>query len=246
MAAPLSRAVLRERTAEIFAYLRFLNQSVQTGAAIVCAGKSPPMPLSKDLTHTLKANTYLLLYNIVEATMTQAIADIHNALDANLPELDHLQPALFSHVLRRFRASTFELGSVSAAHGGQLMVRLWLDDYANQIKTGGNNPLFSGNVDSRKIIEIGAKYGFASEADKHLRERSLQTTKLKRNELAHGSTSFRDCGQGLSTATLTSEAVALIRCLRRVVSAVEDYLIARRYLRPQLPGAVPAPLQPQV
>jgi len=245
MAAPLSRAVLRERTSEIFTYLRFLDQSVQNGAAIVCTGSAPTL-LSKDLTHTLKANTYLLLYNIVEATMTQAIADIHNALDANLPELDHLQPALFSHVLRRFRASTFDFSSVSATHGGQLMVRLWLDDYANQIKAGGSNPLFSGNVDSRKIIEIGAKYGFASETDRHLRDNSLQTAKLKRNELAHGSTSFRDCGQALSVATLKSEAVALIRCLRRVVSAIEDYLLARRYLRPQLPGAVLVQPQPQV
>lgn len=239
MAAALSRAVLSERTAEIFAYLRFLNQAVRTGAALVNSSDPIPKQLSKDLTHTLKANTYLLLYNIVEATMTQAIADIHRTIDAKLPELDHLHPALFLHVLRRFRSGTYELANAPAVPGAQLLVRMWLDDYAKQIKAGGSNPLFSGNVDSRKIIEIGEKYGFATESDHHLRERSLQTTKVKRNELAHGSTSFRDCGQALSVPTLVSEAVALIRCLRRVVLAIEDYLVSQRYLKPLPPVAVP-------
>jgi hypothetical protein len=244
MTASLSRAVLAERTAEIFTYLRFLKQVVSSGAAIISTGAPDPVSLSKDLTHTLKANTYLLLYNIVEATMTQAIADIHRTLDAKLPELDHLHPALLLHVLRRFRSSSADLTHIPAVPGAQLMVRMWLDDYAKQVSAGGANPLFSGNVDSRKIIEIGEKYGFAAESDHHLRERSLQTARIKRNELAHGSTSFRDCGQALSVPTLTREAVALIRCLRRVVNAVETYLVGQRFLKPLPPAVAPAPLPP--
>jgi hypothetical protein len=232
MGAELSRTLLRERTREVLAYIKFLELAVKKDAAISAPGVSA-MPLSKDLTHSLKANTYLLLYNVVEATMTQAIDDIHREVLASNAQLDQLHPKLFLHVLHRFKAGQSNVSQAWIAPSGPALVRYWIDDYVSR-SNANRNYLFSGNVDGMAIREAGARYGFATGdqvADAHLTHPSLQEAKNKRNALAHGEVSFRDCGQNLSVDDLRKDAGGLLRCLSRVVATIDNYLKQKQYLR---------------
>jgi hypothetical protein len=248
MAAPLSAALLQDRKAEISAYLDFLDLAVQTNVALTVLGHGGATlyPLSKDLTHTLKANTYLLLYAAVEATMTMALQDIHDVLTMQRPELDSLHDALFLHVLQRFRDTGNQIPLPAKPPGSALIVKHWLDEYAKQVNSKKGHPLFSGNLDSRKIIEIGEKYGFATQNNRAgMSDKSLFTAKNNRNDLTHGSTSFKDLGQSLAAPDLRRDAEALIACLENVVQAVAEYLAGQQYLAIS-PPVVPALPQSQV
>ena len=71
MSAPtaVTRSLLRERAHEVVAYVRFLRVAVERDATVT-ATPGQRLAINKNLTHTLKANLYLLLYSTVEACMT--------------------------------------------------------------------------------------------------------------------------------------------------------------------------------
>lgn len=245
MPTALSRAMLNLRATEVRAYLAFLQAALERGAEIHARTLPAPFALDIELTHTLKANTYLLLYNVVEATMTQLVADIHRTVKQSGAVLDQLHPQMYVHILRRFRASEADVAEEAVpAPSGSTIVNHWLDDYEKRAREN-RNYLLSGNVDSRRIREIGRKYGFTGldeTQDAHLSHASLLTTKTRRNELAHGGLSFRDCGQELAYADVASDAHGLLNCLANVVGHVDDYLKRELYLRVNaLPPAAPAP-----
>lgn len=246
MPTALSRALLSARAAEVRAYLEFLQAAIERGAELHARTRLSPLALDIELTHTLKANTYLLLYNAVEATMTQLIADIHRAVKQSGAALDELHPQMYLHILRRFRESKIEITSeTTPVPSGRTIVDHWIDDY--EARVGDNrNYLLSGNVDSKRIREIGRHYGFASleeNQDMHLSHASLLTTKTHRNMLAHGEVSFRDCGQALAFTDVDSDADSLLNCLSRVVVHVDDFLRRGLYLRVNAPPPA-APSQP--
>lgn len=237
---PVTHKLFVERREEVFAYLRFLRAALAWDSAICFPHQRRRFEFStnKELTHTLKANTYLLLYNVVEATLTQAMEEIHKAILASGADLDQLHPQLFLQVLRRFQLSK-TISDVTNTHtpSGRSLIEFWLNDYKKQDEAN-KNYLFSGNLDGRKICEIGVRYGFASgneAADAHLRHRSLNTAKNHRNMLAHGESSFRDCGRNLVQNEIEGDAVNLLRCLRAFIRTVDSYLGARRYLIPGTP-----------
>jgi hypothetical protein len=224
-----SRTLLQERTVEIFNYLRFLKLAVEKDACICNPHSAKPTPFKKALTHTLKANTYLLLYNVVEAAMAQAINDIHDAIKESSLSVDVLNPSLFKEALRQFTKKEKAASFDQHAPCGELIFRFWLDNYKKQIEDN-RNPLFSGNLDSKKIIEIGENYGFLTDGNRSkVSHESLKLAKDKRNQLAHGKLSFKDCGRDLSVEELTQNAIALLRCLRRLIYLVELYMTERRY-----------------
>lgn len=246
MPTALSRALLNARSAEVRAYLAFLQTALERGAELHARTLPAPFTLDIELTHTLKANTYLLLYNVVEATMTQLIADIHSTVKQSGAALDDLHPQMYLHILKRFRVSKVEINDQSApVPSGGTIIDHWLRDYEIRAKNNNNYQL-SGNVDSKRIREIGRDYGFASLEeghDMHLSHSSLLTTKNRRNKLAHGELSFRDCGQGLAYTDVAGDASGLLNCLDNVVGHVDDYLKRGLYLRVNAPPPV-APTLP--
>lgn len=225
-----SRVLLTERTQEILEYLKFLRIVLSTNASLHIPSNEKKIPISKELTHTLKANGYLLLYNVVEATMTQAIADIHNAIEARINEsdsilvLDDMNPSLYAHILRRFKVGKEQIDNSVTPLSGRLIVKYWLRDHAKLV-SANQNPLFSGNIDGRKIFEVAQKYGYASFGEEgRLTDNSLLTAKTNRNKLAHGEISFMDCGKSISAPDLIKDAIGVIRCLRHNLFAIETFI----------------------
>jgi hypothetical protein len=246
MATALSRALLNARATEVRAYVAFVQAALERDAAVSAPAIAAPYVLDIELTHTLKANTYLLLYNVVEATMAQLLEDIHRGIRNSGANLDELLPQLYLHVLNRFRQAKPDIGEANMpAPVASSMVSLWLFDYER--RAGNNeNYLISGNVDSKKIRDIGRKYGFVSSVDgqdSHLGHPSLLRTKSLRNSLAHGALSFADSGRDLAFSDLRSDAEELLGCLDRVVTHVDNYLARQLFLRANWP-LQGAPAQP--
>jgi hypothetical protein len=248
-----SRILLVERSKEILDYLKFLKVILDKGAYFQTLNQQTPIPVKKELTHTLKANGYLLLYNVVEATMTQAVADIHGAIDGHLSisgselVVDDMNPGLYTHILRRFKQGREDVNNTVTPPAGRLIVKYWLRDHEKLVKAN-KNPLFSGNIDGLKIFEIAQKYGYSDfGTESRLKHKSLFTTKIKRNLLAHGEASFMDCGKDISLPDLTTDAIGVIRCLRHNLSAIEQFIEQAGYTSNAYPvqRQVAVALQPQ-
>lgn len=213
-------------------YLRFLGQALQTHSTVEAPGVAP-LRLEIELTHTLKANTYLLLYNTVEAVMGQLLAEIHDEVKTNHLSLDELSPTLYLQVLRALKNGKENIDNDFAHPSGHTIVAYWLRDYEKRVKDN-RNPHFSGNIDGKRIKEIGLKYGFASgdpTADAKLSHTALRTTKSNRNALAHGERSFADLGRGLAYPQIACDATATLRTLSTIRWVVDDFLACAGYRR---------------
>ena len=236
----VGRELFNERSEEVGLYFEFLEDIIDRRAKLIF-----PLPhgapqdaipeikvVSLDLSHTLKANGYLLLYNLVEATISNAVEDIHRqiGLDGSI-DADQLVHSLTERALKRFRSSN-EKVMVEETPVSQMLLRHWLEDHRKKV-ADNVHPLFSGNVDARKIREVGDMYGFTISTDPAVTRNGaeLVNVKAKRNDLAHGHVPFRECGRDVTLQDLSQIKREVIAYLSDVLTAVESYLADRKYLR---------------
>lgn len=232
----LCRELLKERSQEILSYFRFLQSVINDNAVLQIPKLHAPRPIAKNLTHTLKANGYLLIYNVVEATMTTAVKDIHLAIrqDFLTPtigiHLDELNAGLFKLVLGWFQRGNDQLPSRATRLVSSWMVQHWLDEH-DKLVSDNKNPLFSGNLDAREMLKIAKTYGFNAYGDEpRMKHRGLFLAKSKRNSLAHGEISFLDCGRDIALEDLVQDGIGVIRCLRHYIRAVDIFISQRGYV----------------
>ena len=239
MKTALSQDLLVSRRKEVMGYLRFLEKSLEINAAIQSYGEMR-FSLDIELTHTLKANTYLLLYNTVEAVMSQLLAEIHDEVKSSSVNLDGLNPSLYLEVIRKLKNGNESIADNFGHPSGRPFVDYWLRDYEKRVQDN-RNPHFSGNVDGMRIKIIGRKYGFATGndiADAKLTHAALQNAKKLRNNLAHGEKSFTVLGRDLSYPKIRDDAVATLRTLNTIRLVVDSFLTSEGYRRP-LPAVEP-------
>lgn len=232
MKTPLSKDLLKSRRTEVMRYLRFLERVLATNAVVQAPGRSL-FPLELELTHTLKANAYLLIYNTVEAVMSQLLAEIHDEVKISNVRLDDLNPNLYLEVIRSLRKGKEDITDNFAHPSGRPFVDYWLRDYEKRVQNN-RNPHFSGNIDGKRIKDIGRKYGFASgeeQVDKKLTHPALQNAKKHRNTLAHGEKSFNELGRWMSFTEVQNDAIATLRTLQNVRRIVNNFLVTQGYRR---------------
>lgn len=232
MKTVLSQDLLKSRRKEVTGYLRFLEKALETNAMIQSTG-TVPLQLELELTHTLKANSYLLLYNTIEAVMSQLLEEIHEEIKASDAHLDDLNPNLYLEVIRKLKNGDEAVADTFAHPSGRPFVDYWLRDYEKRVKAN-RNPHFSGNIDGMRIKTIGLKYGFATgddAADAKLTHSALQKAKNHRNTLAHGEKSFTELGRELSYTQIRDDAVATLRTLNTIRLVVESFLSSASYRR---------------
>lgn len=226
------RDLFARRTEEVLRYFDFLTAVTDNKADLLgvlqsdqSMAKVENFVLSRDLVKTFRANGYLLLYNLVESTMTNAIDAIHQIFQAENLSFDDLRLEVQQLILKNFRAAALDENMFSnRPHPIQIaMVRMGYDKMN----------LFSGNVDARSIRETAKIYGFGiAEHDTSVSRdgRRLLDVKTKRNQLAHGKISFEDCGHETSHDELIAIANETIAYLKAVLEGIEAYVTQRAYL----------------
>ncbi|MFM5055330.1 MAE_28990/MAE_18760 family HEPN-like nuclease [Aeromonas veronii] len=183
--------------------------------------------VGRDLEKTLRASAYLMLYNLVEATMTNAIYAIHQHIADEQVGFDELKEDVRKIAIKGLRkAVSSETPSElldAAIPISSALIWLGLD----------KKDLFSGNLDSRLIKDKAREYGFKLAAHDKAASRDgvrLLDIKTKRNELAHGGISFEDCGHDTSVDELVAIFDEVKIFIKAVLDGVSDYLSSRNYL----------------
>ena len=183
-----------ERVIEIEAYLDFVKK-IDAGDTLLIQRDSCIQTYTsidqKNLIRTFQASAFLLLYNLMESTVSNAIEAIFNELSNQGTSFDSCRQTIRKVVLGNLKQHNLDdiLPDLN---------RLSTDIVT---KTFQKNKIVSGNVDAKKIRDVANEYGFAHpSADGH----HLLTVKTTRNDLAHGSKSFAEIGRDYTVAEIIS------------------------------------------
>jgi MAE_28990/MAE_18760-like HEPN len=213
-----------ERSKEVSKYFVFLKNLEQETIKLTMIGKNNKQKskaIDSELLKTLKASGFLLLYNLVEATMRNVIEAIFDELRSKTISYNQIRPELKKVVLKN-------LGKQNDK------IYLAIAEISVDIITVGfdKEKLFSGNIDGKKIRSTADEYGFSHVTDyaKTGGGKDLLTIKNNRNQLAHGLRSFTEVGRDKTTDELLEIKNKVIQYLKQIIQNTETYLENTEYL----------------
>ncbi|MEG4283746.1 MAE_28990/MAE_18760 family HEPN-like nuclease [Microcoleus sp. A006_D1] len=213
------------RAQEVDDYFIFLEGLIKQTTKLSIAddaGTYKIHSLNYELEKTLKANGFLLLYNLVESTMRNAIEAIFDELTNQTISFDQLKPKIKIIVLQNLKNCSPN------------KINLQINQISTDIITAtfDREELFSGNVDARLIKEIAEKYGFSykTEFTRTKNGQNLVVVKSNRNDLAHGVKSFEEVGRDNTIEELLEIKNEVIEYLRQILEHIKTYLDNQEYL----------------
>lgn len=215
------RSDFRKRVGEVNRYFRFVSHAAmgnvnldfdQNGAAII------PALGHDELVKTLKATCYLVLYNLIEATMRGLVQRIFDEFRANGTRFDDCRSEIRRIILFNLRQRNPD----------KIMARL-LDVARDMVtETFDAREEFLGTLDARAIRKTAARYGFDPPTEKT--GWALYEVKNNRNDLAHGNKSFSDVGRDTTPDKLEQARKQTVVILFLTLRSVARYLQEQRYL----------------
>lgn len=224
MTSPLFQD-FNERCREVSQYFLFLKSLEQEKTKICLEDENGNTKIKKidiELVKTLKASGFLLLYNLVESTMRNAIEAIFNELKSQRVSFGDVKPKLQKIILQNIKKRNPD------------RVLSKIQNISLDIITAGfdKEELFSGNIDGRLIRITADKYGFSHQTDYHQTKNGedLFILKSNRNDLAHGFKSFAEVGRDKTADELLDIQTKVISYLTQILTNIENYLQNKEYL----------------
>lgn len=172
----------------------------------------------EELLKTFRATCYLLLYNLVESTMRNAIEAIFDELKTNFISFDDCRKELKEEILKNFKKRNMD----------KLLPRLL--SLAQDVihETFERSEAFAGNLDAKAIRETAKRFGF--EAPTGCDFSLLRTVKDLRNDLAHGVKSFAEVGRNATPTDLEEARKQTVQILSTTLQNIQEYIHRQHYL----------------
>ncbi len=171
--------------------------------------------------HVLRAGTFLILYNLIEASARGALDGIHDALISGRVPFGDLTPSLRREVVKGFRRKQDPEDHVG-------LVEMPIDFVAMSLDADHQ---FSGNVDAKLIRKIATTYGF-SDATETTRTRDgadLLTIKNARNDLAHGLKTYDEIGRNYSARNMIEIGFRSLLYVENIIHNIDSYIDSAGY-----------------
>lgn len=207
---------------DYFIFLESLEKKTTKLAVFDTPSTYKIQSLDPELAKTLKANGFLLLYNLVESTMRNAIEAIFDEFKIQAVSFDHLRPKIKMIILQNLK------------NRSPNKIYLTINQLSTDIITATfeREELFSGNVDAKLIKETAEKYDFSykTDAKKTKNGQNLVVIKRNRNDLAHGIKSFEEVGRDQTIEELLEIKEEVVEYLRQILENIRDYLDKKEYL----------------
>lgn len=211
----------KERVSEIDKYFGLLeNIMIHEAQLVLPSGEK--INEDKDLNKILRANAFILLYNLIESSISQAIEAIHlDIVKAGFSYnqiKENIQKEIIDHIRKSIRTDVF------IAKVNNIDVDI-VEFYTPK------NKLFSGNVDAREIKDFANRYGFSHSTNplKTKNGEKLVTVKGKRNDLAHGFISFQECGKDFTIEDIIETKIEVVEYVGQILDNIDEYLKQKEY-----------------
>lgn len=173
----------------------------------------------------LKSSLMIVLYNVVESTLTSVLSRLHEEFSKRT--YDELSSPIKLLYVRYYFYSRSEKNcaeNLVNILGGNAPFPSFAD-YSSRVT------LFSGNVDAKKITEILKLYGMQKLQATTESRNKLLMVKNKRNKLAHGEDSFRESCRGLTLNEIREITDAVILIMKEILDLAQAYLDGETYLK---------------
>lgn len=215
-----TRLEYNKRLHEVEVYFSTLKLLDNGNCFIKCVdilGTETIKGIDAELSMILKANGFLLLYNLIESTIRRSIDAVINSIHASSVTYRNLSDALrklwIRQETRNINNDKIMFIASSILENGLLIFE------KNCIN-------ISGNIDAQKIREIFKQLGGNEIKD----GRCLEAIKNKRNNLAHGEFSFSEIGKDYTVNELISYKDDTKDYLSKVLDEIELYINSQKYL----------------
>jgi hypothetical protein len=184
------------------------------------------LAISNLLIKTTKGSVYLLLYNLIEATMREAVVSIHDGINDSGSSFDDLHEKLQLKILQRARRDNISFTNMLNGINGSISLN------AHQA-TFSTKDLFSGNIDKDEIVSVASTYGFSHDTNfaSTGHGRHLRKVKKNRNDLAHGNKMFSGIGGDASIEEIRSLSNEVISYIYEITDNIVDCVNEKSYLR---------------
>ncbi len=216
-----TRIEYNKRLHEIEVYFETLKLLDNGSCSIKCIdilGVETIKDINIELSTILKANGFLLLYNLVESTIRKSIdaiiGSIHNSYVTFRDLSDNLRKIWIRQEGKN--ADNDKIMSIAS---------FVLENNLLEFRNDCIN--ISGNIDAQEIRKILKQVGGNEIKD----GRDLKTIKDKRNNLAHGEFSFSEIGKDYTINELIMYKDHTKEYLSKVLDEIESYINSQKYLK---------------
>jgi hypothetical protein len=219
----------RDRVRDLNALLKLISQLEQQRPAIPGHFTIDIHPLS-----VLKASVFIVIYNLVESTIRTGFESLYREIELQGLTYDTLRAELRTLWIDQQFRHKMDLYSASP--------RTYFDKIKELVDSVHHDAVLrldstrlplSGNLDAHAIREVCKRHGVSGESPPATRGgEDLTVVKAQRNNLAHGNTTFSECGRDYSVTDLRRISVQAVNYLRAILKNIERYGKSRLYAAP--------------
>jgi MAE_28990/MAE_18760-like HEPN len=237
-----------------FEFVQFLDTYVVENNSTLKTESRPDFTIDSNLEKVLRGNCYLMLYNLVEGSITESINAIF--IDINQSNISYHQlTPIYKRIWLKYKYHLVDFvksETDQAKYHKKLETNLpdalqnldifkihtfsdkdgnLFEDYSGYLKVIDVSDI-SGNLDARKIRDDLSKiYDF----DVPDRCNELVAVKNARNKLAHGEITFSEAGLKNTIPELIAMKGNVVDYLRDVLTNVDTFIKRKGYKTPLAP-----------
>lgn len=175
--------------------------------------------ISKDIQRILIANSFLILYNLIESTVRNSILAIYEKIKE-----DEVNYTVLSSNLKKIWLQK-KTKNLSKNNLEEIITSV----IENEIIALTNDDInISGNIDAEKIRGLAKEIGFEKSKNEK-NGQNLVTIKNKRNGLAHGNHTFYDVGKDYTVNDINRYKQETFEYLSDVITNIEIFITTKKY-----------------
>ena len=204
-----------------FDTMQLLDKGSCTIQCVNVLGQEEIRVIDAELSKILKANGFLLLYNLIEATIRNSIDAVLNSIHSSTVTFQSLSDNLKRIWIRQ------ESKGLNDERSQEKIMQIAKSILDNEILSFERDCInISGNIDAQKIREIIKQFGGTEISN----GRDLKIIKDRRNNLAHGEFTFSDIGKDYTVGDLIAYKNETKNYLSNVLDEIQDYIDNQKYL----------------
>ncbi len=222
-----TRQDFEKRKEEVENYFKFLRIFDDDNTVIQYLKKGEVITerINSEFQITLIANSFLILYNLIEATVRNSIIEIYDKIEEDEITYETLSENLKKIWIKQ-KTSKLKENNYTQDTLGKYVSEI-ANDILNRetVKLDKNYIDISGNLDANKIRNLADAIGFQGTAN----GRNLVDIKNKRNRLAHGEHTFYDVGKDYTVNEIYNFKDETFYYLSDVIQNIENYISSSNY-----------------
>jgi len=220
---------LKNRIEEVNIYFEFAEviDGIETHKKQkIVLNENSEIIIKRDLQKVIRANCFLILYNLIESTIRNGINEIHHAISDSKIKYDQLSLNLQKIWLTDKALEFNETSNVSKLKD-YISLLIENERFQRDVDVSKKRVSISGNLDFRSIEKLVSDYGFHGKItikDRKLLGKALLKVKNERNALAHGNKSFRQSAEIITIQDLSMFKSLIVSYLEDITKNISDYI----------------------